>query len=93
MECVETLRQTIWMLARIAFINFFATNGDVFRCADADVYLVTFHGDNRHADVVAENHCLTHSSREDDELADLILKFAALGMARRKRLIGFLNEL
>jgi transcriptional regulator with XRE-family HTH domain len=30
---------------------------------------------------------------EDDELADLILKFSALGVAQRKRLIGFIEEL
>jgi len=30
---------------------------------------------------------------EDDELADLILKFSSLGAAQRKRLISFLNEL
>ena len=30
---------------------------------------------------------------EDDELADLILKFSALGMAQRERLFRFLDEL
>ena len=30
---------------------------------------------------------------EDDELADLILKFSALGMAQRRRLMAFLDEL
>jgi transcriptional regulator with XRE-family HTH domain len=30
---------------------------------------------------------------EDDELADVILKFSALGMAQRKRLIAFLDGL
>jgi transcriptional regulator with XRE-family HTH domain len=29
---------------------------------------------------------------EDAELADLILKFSALGMAQRKRLIGLMEE-
>ena len=30
---------------------------------------------------------------EDDELADLILKFSALGMAQRERLFRFLDEI
>jgi len=64
MERVETLRQTNWVFATITIADFFATNGDVFGCLDADVYLVTRHGDDRHRDVVADDHRLTHSSRQ-----------------------------
>jgi hypothetical protein len=47
-----------------ALVDFFAMNGDVLRCIDADAYLVTPHADDRHGDVVADHHRLTHLSSQ-----------------------------
>jgi hypothetical protein len=48
----------------IALGDFLAMNGDVLGRVDADAYLVTLHADDRHGDVVADHHRLTHLSRQ-----------------------------
>lgn len=75
MKCAATLRQTNWLpLASNTLVDFFAMNWDVFRRADADAYLVAFHGDDCHGDVVADDHSLTHSSCQYQHGCSLALK-------------------
>ncbi|MEY3042983.1 MAG: hypothetical protein RLZZ174_2065 [Pseudomonadota bacterium] len=45
--------------------DLFSMHGDVFRCINAHPNLVTFHGQNGHLDAVADEHRLSHLSRQN----------------------------
>src|SRR5882757_1069487 len=60
---VETLRQRRWMLRTLdALVDFFAMNGDIFRCADADAHMVALHSNDGHGDIVADHKSLANPS-------------------------------
>src|ERR1700722_12283746 len=60
---VGKLRQRRWMLRTLdALVDFFAMNGDVFRCADADTHLVALHANDGHGDVVPDHDSLANPS-------------------------------
>jgi hypothetical protein len=63
MMIVETLRQRRWMLLTLdTLVDFFAMNGDIFRCADANAHLVGLHANDGHGDIVADHKSLANPS-------------------------------
>jgi hypothetical protein len=62
-EGIETLCQRRWMLLTLdTLVDFFAMNGDIFRCADADAHLVGLHVNDGHGDIVADHKSLANAS-------------------------------
>jgi hypothetical protein len=60
---IETLRQRRWMLRTLdALVDFFAMNGNIFSCADADEHLVAFHANDGHGDIVTDHKSLANPS-------------------------------
>jgi hypothetical protein len=66
MNPAEALRRTrSTLLASDALKDFFAVNGNVFRCVDADAYLFSFDRKHRDGDVSADHHGFLQFSRHD----------------------------
>jgi hypothetical protein len=52
------------LLTLDTLVDFFAMNGDIFRCADADAHLVGLDAKNGHGDLVADHESLANSSSQ-----------------------------
>ena len=52
------------LLTLDALVDFFAMNGDIFRCADADAHLVGLHGNDSHGDFVADHKSVANPSSQ-----------------------------
>ena len=50
------------LLTLDTLVDFFAINGDMLRCADADAHLVDLDAKNGHGDLVADHESLANSS-------------------------------
>jgi hypothetical protein len=50
------------LLTLDTLVDFFAMNGDIFGCADADAHLVGLDAKDGHGDIVADHESLTNSS-------------------------------
>jgi hypothetical protein len=64
-----------------ALVDFFAMNGDVFRCADADTHLVALHANDGHGDVVPDHDSLANPSCQYQHGTS----FAIIGMPQGPR--------
>jgi hypothetical protein len=63
-------------------VDFFAVNGDIFRCADADAHLVGLHANDGHGDIVADHKRLANPSCQYQHGTSLSHNWDAAGASR-----------